>query len=130
MRRVLSPSSIMRSSPTARSSTRIAFRGGELRRDLQGLTLQLLLVVTGRAGRIGLGPVTLCESGLLWRASRRDHDSPPSRLPSAASAMFRPSLAMAASRGDSHESRHDSGRGKLVLECFFANSPRSTKVGF
>jgi len=36
---------------------------GELRHDLQGLTLQPLFVVTGRAGRIGLGPATLCESG-------------------------------------------------------------------
>jgi len=54
----------------------------------------------------------------------------PSRLLCAASTMFRPSLAMAASRGDSPESRRDSGRSKLVLECSFANSPRSTKVGF
>jgi hypothetical protein len=64
-------SSIMRNTPTARSSTRIAPHGGELRHDLQGLTLQPLPVVTGRAGRIGLGPATLCESGPLAGSSTR-----------------------------------------------------------
>src|SRR5829696_6877380 len=58
------------------------------------------------------------------------HQPEPSRLLSAASAMFRPSFAMAASRGDSPESRRDSGRGKLGLECPFPNSPKFTAVGF
>src|SRR5829696_4517980 len=73
-------SSIMRNTPTARSSTRIAPHGGELRHDLQGLTLQPLPVVTGRAGRIGLGPATLCESGLLAGSSTRSRFSPPLRI--------------------------------------------------
>ena len=62
-----------------------------------------------------------------WRVPRRAHDSPPSRLFGASRSTSSPSLAMAASKP---ESRRDSGKAKLVLECFFFNSPRFTTVGF
>src|SRR5829696_9584249 len=65
--------------------------------------------------------------GRVGRAPRRTHASPPSRLFAASRRTCSPSLLRAASKP---KSRHDSGRGKLVLECSFANSPRSTKVGF
>src|SRR5215204_844637 len=65
-----------------------------------------------------------------WRSSRRTHDS---RALSAASfaRIASPSLSRAASTLETPESREcDSGRGKRVLECSFANSPRFTMVGF